>query len=62
MDVFGNNNVFAAAQLGSDNVITGKQDSTGFGAGNQVAVVQVGDANTAGFSQVGSGNNAAISQ
>lgn len=61
--VYGSNNLFAFAQLGSDNTVSGK---VGTGAvdsnGNQVAVLQTGDGNNSTFTQNGGGNNLAVSQ
>ncbi|WP_299558049.1 hypothetical protein [uncultured Sulfitobacter sp.] len=53
-----NNNLFAMAQIGDDNIANGKQD----GVSNQAALTQDGGNNVGVFSQNGTGNNAAISQ
>jgi len=62
-DVFGSGNLFALAQIGGNNTITG---TVGTGArdsnNNQVAVLQQGNSNTSSFSQTGGSNNLAVSQ
>jgi hypothetical protein len=62
-DVFGSRNLFAFAQIGGHNTITG---TVGTGAhdsnDNQVAVLQQGNSNTSSFSQTGGFNNLAVSQ
>ncbi|WP_322865052.1 hypothetical protein U5922_001890 [Aquicoccus sp. G2-2] len=58
-DVTGNSNLFAFAQIGGDNSITGTVGSNS----NQVAVLQTGTGNVTGFTQTGGDNNAiAVSQ
>lgn len=52
LDVQGDSNLFAVAQIGNDNSVQGKI----VGTANQVAVVQVGHQNFASFSQNGVGN------
>jgi hypothetical protein len=54
-NVSGNDNLFAMAQIGSGNAITGTVSSSN---GNQVAVLQTGNNNQTTFSQSGGGNNA----
>ena len=61
--VTGNNNLFAFAQIGAANTITGTVGSLGASNGNQVAVLQAGSSNVSSFSQNGGGsNNIAITQ
>jgi hypothetical protein len=58
-DVTGNSNLFAFAQIGGDNSITGTVGSNS----NQVAVLQTGTGNDTVFTQTGGNNNAiAVSQ
>jgi hypothetical protein len=52
-------NKFAVKQVGGGNEVDGKVTT---GNGNQAAVIQVGQNNTASFLQNGGGNNVAISQ
>jgi hypothetical protein len=59
-NVTGSNNLFAMAQKGGSNTITGSVTNSN---NNQVAVLQNGNGNTAAFTQTGAGgNNASISQ
>jgi hypothetical protein len=62
--VYGSNNLFAFAQIGGNNTITGTVGSGSHDSnGNQVAVLQTGNSNTTSFSQTGAGsNNIAVSQ
>lgn len=52
-------NLFALKQVGTGNTIIGKVST---GDGNEVAVLQDGNSNTANFTQSGGGNNISISQ
>lgn len=62
-NVTGNGNLFAFAQLGGGNTISGSVGGGGGSNNNQVAVMQSGSGNTSSFSQAGVGsNNIAISQ
>ncbi len=61
--VEGSNNLFAFAQIGAANTITGTVGTTGASNGNQVAVLQDGSSNSTTFTQNGGGNNnLAVSQ
>lgn len=63
LDVWGSDNAVSYHSEGDSNSIDGDIGSgTVNASGNRAAVVQVGDMNTASFSQMGSGNNAGISQ
>ncbi|WP_237684312.1 beta strand repeat-containing protein [Pseudaminobacter soli (ex Zhang et al. 2022)] len=66
LDIFGSNNKFAIASLGSNNEVTGKIGTSSLGGasnGNSAAVLQNGNNNVAAFSQTGAGTNSvAISQ
>jgi hypothetical protein len=63
-NVHGSNNLFAFAQLGGGNTITGTVGSAGHDSnGNQAAVLQTGSSNSVGFTQTGIGGNVvAVSQ
>lgn len=62
-EVSGNDNLFAFAQIGGGNTISGTVGAGGTSNSNQVAVLQNGSGNTASFAQAGAGtNNIAISQ
>lgn len=63
LDVWGSDNAVTYHSEGNSNTIDGDIGSGTVNAtGNRAAVVQVGNMNTASFSQMGSGNNAGISQ
>ena len=61
-EVTGSNNLFAFAQIGAANSISGAVGTTGVSNGNQVAVLQVGSGNGTSFTQNGGNNNLAVSQ
>lgn len=62
-NVNGSNNLFAFAQIGAANTITGDVGTSGASNGNQVAVLQTGSGNGTSFTQNGGGNNnLAVSQ
>ncbi|OWU84476.1 hypothetical protein ATO6_12345 [Oceanicola sp. 22II-s10i] len=61
--VVGNDNMFAFAQIGGGNTITGLVGNLGASNLNQAAIIQVGSSNMTSFSQNGGGsNNLAVSQ
>ncbi|WP_322865058.1 hypothetical protein U5922_001925 [Aquicoccus sp. G2-2] len=55
--VVGSDNLFAFAQIGAANTITGSVGTSGASSGNQVAVLQNGSGNNSTFTQNGGGNN-----
>jgi hypothetical protein len=59
LTITGDRNLYSVVQDGSENSITGTMTANYDG---QVAVAQVGNNNTANFSQSGSFNNIGISQ
>ncbi|WP_417423699.1 hypothetical protein [Hoeflea sp.] len=62
-NVTGDSNLFAFAQIGGGNTITGTVGNLGASNGNQVAIIQSGSSNASTFSQNGGGsNNIAVSQ
>jgi hypothetical protein len=62
-NVTGDSNLFAFAQIGGGNTITGTVGNLGASNGNQVAIIQSGSSNVSTFSQNGGGsNNIAVSQ
>ena len=58
LDVHGNDNVFAVAQLGNNNTVRGYV----MGTGNQSSISQMGNGNFASFSQNGIGNMISVRQ
>jgi hypothetical protein len=62
--VYGSSNLFAFAQIGGNNTITGTVGTgSSDSSGNQVAVLQNGTGNITSFSQTGVGsNNIAVHQ
>lgn len=60
--VNGSNNLFAFAQMGAANSISGNVGTSGASNGNQVAVLQAGSGNGTSFTQNGGNNNLAVSQ